>query len=363
MAGLPVPGYAVRSPYMTQGTNPLQLLLSLVGQQQQGQNEAKQANESRYDDILNLFGLTRGRVMGNLSQLGNQEISDANKAYDDQRNNMLTDLANRGLSGSTKRIAVEDANQRERSAAVNRIQDSLLQNLSNADERFTDKATGVMERRSDPYPNTGDIGGIISQLVGAFPGALGGASQGPQPHYYFGQGPGPAGGTPQSPTDTVNAQRAAKQASQDASANDAARQNAMTALTNAMGKGGIEGEDATRNALAYLQQNGWASQNPAQGVPQINFGRAVTPGAQARIGPTYNYPPQGSNPNYQQRIAAQTAGYSSNRFAIEGAPSPTAPQPQPAGGMSPLDQIAGLFKMAGYGAQAALPYIRSYAGY
>lgn len=359
MAGLPVPSYNSRLLTPQIGTNPLQLLTALIQQNQQGQNDAKQANESRYDDILNLFGLTRGRVMGNLSQLGNQQISDANKAYDDQRNNLMTDLADRGLSGSTKRIAVEDATKRERDAAVNRIQDSLLQNLSNADERFTDKATGVMERRSDPYPATGDIGGMISQLVGAFPGALGGGQQGPQPHYNNGGSAGTYGPTQAAPAATSQYFNPAYAKSQQLNQADAARQNAMTALTGAMNKGGIEGEDATRQALAYLQQNGWASQNPAQGVPEINFGRSITPGQQPRIAPTYNYAAPGSNQNYQNRFARQPLpGTSGNQFGIAGDPSSTGGVPQ-SGGLSPFGQLAGIFNMGSAAAQSASPYLSS----
>jgi hypothetical protein len=44
------------------GNSGLQLLLSLINQQQGGFDEAKQANESRYNDILELFGNNRART-------------------------------------------------------------------------------------------------------------------------------------------------------------------------------------------------------------------------------------------------------------------------------------------------------------
>lgn len=391
MIGLPVPGYAPPNlPIQLGGgipglsNNPLQLLLALIQQNQNGQNQARQANESRYNDILKLFGDNRQRDLSSLDTFGQSLISDANRTYTDKRNNLITDLADRGLSGSTKRIAVEDATQREKDAAVNRVKDMISQERRSSDLGFTDRAAGVMERRSDPYPQNTDVGGLISQLVGAFPGALGGGSQGPQPHYYNGPGAnGTAPATAPSAVDDVNSQRAAKKSSQDASASEAARQNAMTALTSAMHKGGVEGEDATRQALDYLQRNGWASQNPNTGVPTVNFGRVPQPSYDQPAssttntggsgGPQYRTPLWQRDPTFASRLQQMglhpwdTSSASASQpgaYTVQGPQTPT--NTPPSGGLSPFGQLAGLFNMAGFAGQAASPYLsqlRSYVGY
>src|SRR3954463_11561275 len=106
---LPSPGYSnPLSGLGGSGGGLLQLILSLVGQAQGGFNEAKQANESRYNDILGLLGDNRKRTMDSLNGFGQSMIDDENRTSKDRRNNLIADLADRGLSGSTKRIAVEN---------------------------------------------------------------------------------------------------------------------------------------------------------------------------------------------------------------------------------------------------------------
>lgn len=307
MAGLPIPGYSQPGFFgqLGGGNQALNLLLALVQQQQGAQNEARQANESRYQDILKLFGDNRQRDLSSLDTFGQSLIDDANKTYTDKRNNLITDLAERGLSGSTKRIAVEDATQREKDATVNRIKDMISQERRQDDLGFTDRAAGVMERRSDPYPNAGNLAGLVSQLSNVAAGQGGGGPI-PQPGNLNATVSPTGQAVAMSPTDQVIAQRAAKKASQDASAAEQARLNAMGVLTNAMHTGGIEGEDRTRQALAMLQQNGWATQNYNQGVPTINFGRTPQP---SYVPPAAGYsrppaPPRYSNQDYLDRLQA-----------------------------------------------------------
>ena len=173
-------GYGQRRAVATPTLRPIDLLLQLVQQQQGGFNEAKQANESRYLDILQLLGSTRGRTLDALKQFGDSLINDTNQNYDNKRHELITDLADRGLSGSTARIGVETGVQRERDAALNRIKDMLIQDRTNADLGFTDRAAGVMERREDPYPQGGDSTALIGQLAGliASGGGLNGGSLG-----------------------------------------------------------------------------------------------------------------------------------------------------------------------------------------
>lgn len=149
----------------------LQFLLEFLKQGQKSQDQARQANESRYQDILKLFGDTRGRVLGGLNDLGTSQINDANRNWDLQRANQLADLAERGLGGSTARAGVESGVQRERNAEINRIRDAINQQVVAADERFADKAGNVMENRTDAYPDLSWLTGAAGQL-GQLPGNI-----------------------------------------------------------------------------------------------------------------------------------------------------------------------------------------------
>jgi hypothetical protein len=268
---LPVSNY--RPPAFGNGgssQNAINLLLQLVGQSSAGRDEARQANESRYNDILELLGSLRGRTLDDLQNMGQQQIADTNESYDNKRKELITDLADRGLSGSTKRIAVESMTKRERDAAVNRIKDALVANRTAADERLTTNATGVMERRSDPYPDTSNIGAIVTQLAGLLgrggSNAGGSSGRGKLPGQQIPAVPGYTYDVKQGkykPTaETIYANQAATRAAQNAAYDERQRRAAMGGLQTAIETGGLEGEDRVRSALAFLQANGWATQNP-----------------------------------------------------------------------------------------------------
>lgn len=148
------------------GEDQLELLMELLRQGQAAQGDAKQANESRYNDILELLGNTRGRILGDLEGYGQSLVNDTRRDYKNLLNNQLTALAERGLSASTARVPIENANKREADSAINRITDANILRRTGADERFIDKATGVMERRTDTYPNPSTITGAAGTLGG-----------------------------------------------------------------------------------------------------------------------------------------------------------------------------------------------------
>jgi hypothetical protein len=152
------------------------LLAQILGQvitgDQKAFGEAKQANIDRYNDILELFGVTRGRVMNDLADFGQSRVDEENRNWDEARDNLITDLASRGLAGSTARIPVETRTTEGRNRGLREIQDQLRAIRSEADTSFTDKAAGVMERRSDTYPE--QKGADIASILGTLMGGMGG---------------------------------------------------------------------------------------------------------------------------------------------------------------------------------------------
>ncbi len=334
---LPVPNYG-QSALGGGNGQLLQTILQLIGQANGGRQEARQANESRYADILKLFGDNRQRTLDSLDSMSGQQVADANKAYDDKRKNLIADLADRGLSGSTKRIAVESMTQRERDAAVNRIKDTMLQNRNAADLGFTDRATGVMERRTDSYPDPTNISAIIGQLGPLLSGAGGsnalaqllggplasstGGGYGGGQQAIHNNTPGPvntAPPAPYAPGTAVNQRNAAANQDQNAATAELKRRAALAALHTADHQGGLSNAAPEQALLDYMQANGLANWNPGQGTPQIGFGRVPymqpheSPAQYFPSGPSNQQAPvgygyaTGKNPAYQARLASYTA--------------------------------------------------------
>jgi hypothetical protein len=84
----------------------------------------------------------------------------------------MAELAERGMSGSTQRGGISSNIAQNRNSEINRIRDQINQQVMGADERFTDKATGVMERRTDSYPDLSWLTGAAGQMGGLPQNAL-----------------------------------------------------------------------------------------------------------------------------------------------------------------------------------------------
>lgn len=305
---LPSPSYR-KAP---RGNNQLmQLLMSLIGGNGgagDGYAEAKQANESRYQDILKLFGDTRGRSLDAIDSMSGQQEADANHKYDVLRNNMLSDLADRGLSGSTRRIPVELGTKRERDAAINRIQDAQREYRSTTDERFVDKAAGVMERRDDPYPKDDGSTALIGQLLGLAGGGggLGGGLEsllgGRGPRSLKSRRPSVIAAPPAPPKYGPQNEYQDK----DNGQSELLRRRLMGGLAAANATDGVDGQDRVRYALAQLQNAGLAEQNPNMGVPNMLQETAYAANALQGSGggggyyPSPNVSRPGYGPSYRQ---------------------------------------------------------------
>lgn len=98
---------------------------------QSSYDEAKAANEQRYQDILKGY-----------EQQGQQAVADVNSAYDAAESRGAQDLVSSGLAGTTVLPSMRAGIAKQKTAAVGRLKESLL-----ADR------LGFMERRTDQYPD------------------------------------------------------------------------------------------------------------------------------------------------------------------------------------------------------------------
>lgn len=142
--------------------------IGLAGQYQRAMDRANKANEQRYQKILQGYDDLRGRVMGDLEGVGQQERADINRQYDQSAANARQYLVNRGFGNSNLWLNANQGTQRERMAALGRLNDRLRQQRSAADIGITQGRLGVMERRSDVGPDYNQMI-RLAQGLGASP--------------------------------------------------------------------------------------------------------------------------------------------------------------------------------------------------
>jgi hypothetical protein len=138
----------------------------LFGQFQNAYNQARQANEARYQDILSGYSQRYQRGMGMLAGLGQQQGRDINELYDQQRSQQDQNLIGRGLGNSTVLDTMRMGSDRERNADLNRLNDSVRQQAIGTDAGLTGDTLQFMERKNDSYPDFGLLA-QLSQGMGA----------------------------------------------------------------------------------------------------------------------------------------------------------------------------------------------------
>ena len=167
----------------------------IAGDFQRGFDDARQANDARYRDILEGYDSR----MGYLQNAGAQENADINQAYDAQKASGLQSLTGRGLGNSTIVNTMGMGYDRERADSIGRLEERLRNQYLNTQKDTLD----FMERRTDSYPDLnmlGQIGQMQGQSGGGLPQGyqvsmstlpgLGGGS-------YYGYGGGGGAAVPQ----------------------------------------------------------------------------------------------------------------------------------------------------------------------
>jgi hypothetical protein len=151
-------------------------LEKLQSEYQKAQDEAKAANESRYQGLL-----TEQKGMGE------QEAKDIRSTYSGLATQGQQDLVSRGLAASTIAPTMQAGYARRETAELGRLGD-----------RLREQRLGIMERRSDTYPDLGQLQSLAG-MVGSYGGAGGGGGSSSYPNYV---GP-PTGVSPPAQTPTT----------------------------------------------------------------------------------------------------------------------------------------------------------------
>lgn len=122
----------------------------LVGQYNVAYDEARAANEARYQQMLGITEQTTG-----------QRGADIETAYGGQQADITQRLARQGLGGTTIAPTMRMGVEREKQSSLNRLADQMQQTK-----------LGIIERREDEYP-TRDIIMQLVQALGQGGGGIG----------------------------------------------------------------------------------------------------------------------------------------------------------------------------------------------
>ena len=116
-------------------------------------NEAKQANEQRYSQILGGYESLYNDTMTGLEGMGDAARKDVNSGYNKAFSQSMQGLVNSGMANSTILPSVSLNNARQRTDALNSLNETLRREKLGYMNNITNNKLQFMERREDTYPD------------------------------------------------------------------------------------------------------------------------------------------------------------------------------------------------------------------
>jgi hypothetical protein len=143
-------------------SSPYGFAQNMMAEMKKAQEEAKQANIQRYEDILQRRETGYGKLLAEQQQYTGQDIADAEKRNLDLRSSLRQQAISSGMGGvGSFRAAQERGAAGELQADINRIRDARLKERLGIMERVPESTHQFMERRTDAYP---DLGGMYDMM-------------------------------------------------------------------------------------------------------------------------------------------------------------------------------------------------------
>jgi hypothetical protein len=138
--------------------------------------EARRANEQRYQDILTGHQKRESEAMATLEGMGETERGDIRGAYRSRESQMMQNLAARGMAGTTIAPTMRMGLQREQTRELGALDERLRGQRLGYQTGLSGERLGFMERREDEYPDIRNITELMGALgqTGAFGGGGGG---------------------------------------------------------------------------------------------------------------------------------------------------------------------------------------------
>lgn len=126
-------------------------LQGLVGQYNVAYGQAREANEARYQQLLDITSQSTG-----------QRQADIRASYAGQSADIQQQLSRQGMAGTTVAPTMQMGVQREQQSALNRLADQMQ-----------GTKLGIIERRQDRYPDLGSLQSIIAGVGSQYGGGQG----------------------------------------------------------------------------------------------------------------------------------------------------------------------------------------------
>ncbi len=155
---------------------------SLVSSYNQAYGQARQANEQRYQQLLNISRQETQRRQGILGgmldvagQTTQQRATDIRQEGQERESNVMQQLARQGMSGTTVAPTLREGVRAGTEANLNRLADTMQQTKLGimqqqaAPQRGTE--LGIMERRTDRFPELGALTSAFGAVGQGFGGA------------------------------------------------------------------------------------------------------------------------------------------------------------------------------------------------
>ncbi|MDO8303635.1 MAG: hypothetical protein Q7T18_10375 [Sedimentisphaerales bacterium] len=140
------------------------LATSFANEYQRKFNEAKNANEARYKQILEGFGGITGDINSAFTSLSNQGEQDVAQQTLNSKAANAQALVNSGMVGTTILPSLNMQADKNAVASLNRLRDAItMSKLGYMTGNEKDKLA-FMERREDTYPNVSFYSDLLKQF-------------------------------------------------------------------------------------------------------------------------------------------------------------------------------------------------------
>lgn len=161
------------------------LLSQLIGTYQNAYDEAMAHERARFEHGQEAFRDRTNAIMGQFGTLGEAQLADINRRYDQMQGSAAQNAISRGLYNSTVLDSLQRGVEDDRSRSLAQANDALTRERLGYLERLTGDELGFFERPSMAYPDLSSLAGLAQ--------GIGSAGQGVTVNV-----PG-GGGTPQTP--------------------------------------------------------------------------------------------------------------------------------------------------------------------
>jgi len=150
-----------------QAMNPMQ---ALTTQYEDAWNQAKSANENRYNDILQRWEGLRGGVLADLDNSTAQQSADLQSQYAKRGANIAQSLHSQGLAGTTIAPTMQMGVDRNLAEASRRLGESKMEQRAGYNTNITGNMLNFMRDRTDAYPDMNQFEGLMGQFGNAMGG-------------------------------------------------------------------------------------------------------------------------------------------------------------------------------------------------